>query len=281
MGNKQTEKIVLICSTINPSTCHAFLRSLKNTKCNYQLIIINASNKKFYFQDLDQEIKRNIILYNLPSVSLSVARNFALSKIDKPNILAFPDDDCEYPLGILDQVLEKFRINIDPNLKGLSFSFPGQRKNSPVKIYKDNIFGNCISFNFFLFNPKSIFFNEDLGIGAKFDFGEESDFLSRLLKDKFYILNSKKLFINHPIKTAKSFKKTFRQGIGIGGFLIITWKNKYNISLKLRLIFAPFFKSIFQLLKGEFLYALDSLISLFGRIMGLIKSLIYLFNKNK
>lgn len=281
MGQKQSEKIVLICSTINPSLCLVFLRSLKYTKCDYKLIIINVSDKKFVLSNLDQEIKSKITLYNLPSVSLSIARNFALSKVDNPNILAFPDDDCQYPIGILDRVLEKFRKNKDPNLKGICFDFPGKKKNASSKIYKDNIFGNCISFNFFLFNPKSLLFNEDLGIGAKFDFGEESDFLSRILKDKFYLFNSKKFLINHPIKTGNSFKKTIRQGIGIGGFLVLTWKNQYNITLKLKFIFGPLFKSVLQLLKGKFLYSLDSLISFFGRIIGLIKSLIYLLNKKE
>ena len=66
------------------------------------------------------------------------------------------------------------------------------------KFIKNDIFGSCISFNFFLFDPGKLIFNESLGIGAKFDFGEEADLLARILDEKKFLANS----INFNIETS-------------------------------------------------------------------------------
>ena len=115
MRGKNNQKIILICSTINPSLSLIFLNSLKGTKCNYKVIIINSSNEEFYFKNLDKDIRKNVNVYNLPNVSLSKARNFALKKINNPQILGFPDDDCEYPYGLLDHILENYKNNNEKN----------------------------------------------------------------------------------------------------------------------------------------------------------------------
>ena len=75
-------------------------------------------------------------IYNLPYASLSEARNFAIKKLSNSNIIAFPDDDCKYPNGLLDYVLDFYNKNKDKNCKGICFNFPGRNSNVPQKIYK-------------------------------------------------------------------------------------------------------------------------------------------------
>ena len=271
--------ITLICCTINPSITLIFLESLRKTNCKYKVIIINSSKSEFKLKELDEIIKRNILIYSLPNASLSEARNFALTKVKENCILAFPDDDCEYPIGLLDVVLETYKRNIDKNCIGISFDFPGRKENLPAKIFKNNIFGSCISFNFFLFNPKKIFFNEKLGIGGMFEFGEETDLLARNLTNGKYLINSSNYNIEHPIKIGKSFKRSFRRGVGIGGFVILTWGNKFNIKIKLKLLFGGFVRSLDYFVKAKYIFSLDSLINQIGRMIGLFKGLIFISHK--
>jgi hypothetical protein len=48
------------------------------------------------------------------------------------------------------------------------------------------------TFNFFLFKPITLYFNENFGIGAKYDFGEEAELVARTLgKDGYLILDQK------------------------------------------------------------------------------------------
>jgi len=105
-------------------------------------------------------------------------------------VVAFPDDDCQYPSDLLGRVWDYFHTHRDlDGLTGLAADFSGR----PFRGYDrtagwlnmDNLWYRSISITIFL--RKALVdrvgeFDEDLGAGAKFGSAEETDYILRSVK---------------------------------------------------------------------------------------------------
>jgi hypothetical protein len=122
---------------------------------------------------------------------LSVARNIMLNHvhtsgevIDNDTVVAFPDDDCWYPEGLLTYIAAIFQ----PPKMAFLFCRYGTQTVAATKAasliaptYKDLVF-NASSNTLFLrwaVIKKVGAFNELLGVGAKYNGGEDLDFAIR------------------------------------------------------------------------------------------------------
>lgn len=196
----------------------------------------------------------NIItkIVHRPCYSLSQARNYFLKDVKVANIIGFPDDDCEYPTGLLQNVIIKYKTRA-PNCIGCCYKFVGEKNIFKDKIFSENIFGNCISFNFFLFDRKNIYFDKRLGLCNIFIFGEESEMLLRELKQSNYLLKEEIFCIKHPIKSQRNPLHFVSQGIGMIGFLKIIKIKNINLSIvnKAKLLFGSLIKVIYYGLRND------------------------------
>lgn len=138
---------------------------------------------------------------------LSIARNYGL-RAATGEIIAFPDDDCEYPADLLECVNQALRD--DESLGGLTAisrdKTTGRVSNGRFSlksgiITPHNLWQRHISYTIFL--RKEICdrvggMDELFGAGAKWAGGEESDYLLRALHCGAKVMYRPDLYVNHP-----------------------------------------------------------------------------------
>ena len=221
----QNPKVSLIMSTLGRYNEIILLLNslLEQSYKNFELIIIDQND-----DDLVTEIynkyreKLNITYIKSEKKGLSVGRNIGLNYISG-DIVAFPDDDCEYNSDTLEKAALFFNENPDYNFLtcntrekyGNNSIFEAKKENCNIGI--SNIMYTGISFTIFirLDSIATFNFDEKLGVGAEFGSGEETDLLLYLLKNNnrgFYYSNS---YIFHPYKP-ETVEKAFQYGKGYG-----------------------------------------------------------------
>ena len=147
------------------------------------------------------------ILHCTSSKGLSRARNVGLARTSG-DILAFPDDDCWYPVDLLQRVAGLFSEH--PDWDGITGrpidpSFARYRTVSGP-INKTNVFRSSTSFTIFLHRRvvTSIGgFDESLGLGSGSGriAGEESDYLIRAMAGQYRLFYCSDLAVFHDVST--------------------------------------------------------------------------------
>jgi glycosyltransferase involved in cell wall biosynthesis len=202
-----------------------FIESLlKQSYTNYELIIVDQNDDDRVVKIFDQyKEKINIYYYHCDKRGISVGRNMGLKYVTG-DIIAFPDDDCEYDIDTLLIITAFFSshpnysfysCNSKDKITGNSI-FRGLKKDCNINLF--NFLNTVISITiFYKKNTISDFkFDEKLGIGTNFGSGEESDLLLYLLKNKLkgrYFANN---YIFHPARKEISQNLFFNYGLGYG-----------------------------------------------------------------
>ena len=140
---------------------------------------------------------------------LSRARNVALAHVTA-DLVAFPDDDCVYPPGLLRRIAERFAA--DEPLDGLTGraadasgrSAPSWKRDG-ARLTDDNLWNRGISFTIFLRRPlveRIGRFDERLGLGSgePWSSGEETDYLIRALRLGARIEYDPALVVEHDVR---------------------------------------------------------------------------------
>jgi glycosyltransferase involved in cell wall biosynthesis len=210
---------------------------------------------------------------------LSRARNVGIAAATG-NIMAFPDDDCWYPEGLLARAVLEFRSHpLVGGLTGRSEDGQGQasggsfsRRQGRVDI--QNVWRKGISYTIFLRSSVCADvgpFDEELGVGARTSFGsgEETDYLIRAIKLGFNIQYLPDLVVFHPnpiLYNRNHCRKAFRYGVGMGRVLS---KHRYKLSFNLYTILRPIAGAFLSLLTLRARKAAYHLAIAGGRICGL------------
>lgn len=225
-------KFSLIMATIGRhSEVRRFLESLqRQSHRDFELIVIDQ-NRTEMVESLCREYAENIeIRYSrLDRPGVSCARNAGLA-MSGGHVIAFPDDDCEYPEHLLAQVEE--RLISEPKIDGITgVSRDKDTGNFSVckfhpaggLVTSQNIWFRHICASIFLRRrvPDSLGkFDEQLGIGAPFGSGEETDLLLRAVREGFNILYCPDIIVYHPDPTPrydfKARERAYHYGLGNG-----------------------------------------------------------------
>ncbi|MGI4848509.1 MAG: glycosyltransferase family A protein [Janthinobacterium lividum] len=190
-----------------------FLQSLQaQDHREFELFIVDQ-NDDDRLMPLIQQYNGHFPIRRLHSPKgLSRARNVALSEITG-DLVAFPDDDCWYPDGVLSYLARKFMA--DPALDGVTGRFvdddghdEGRWLASTRILNRYNVWRGAISFSIFLRRAlveKIGCFDETLGVGSgtRWGAGEETDFLLRGLDAGGRMEFDRELVLRHPVKAAK------------------------------------------------------------------------------
>lgn len=189
-----------------------FLASLQRQDYrDFELIIIDQ-NPDGRLLPLIAEYRQYFSIKRLVSPKgLSRARNTGLSQISG-DIVAFPDDDCWYPDGLLSYVASRFEQ--DAKLDGLTGRFVDESGNFEGRwlphsqvLNRYTVWRGAISFSIFLRRAmvnRIGAFDEMLGVGAgtPWGAGEETDYLLRGIKLGACIEFDHALVLHHPVKTS-------------------------------------------------------------------------------
>jgi glycosyltransferase involved in cell wall biosynthesis len=229
-----------------------FLEKLKaQTYRTFELIIVDQNQDNRVFDIYTRYNVHFPVKYiRSDKTGLSVNRNIALANCDG-DIIAFPDDDCEYSENTLEKVFDFFSNNNnfsfytcntkDKNQDAAIFNGPAF--DTPVTL--KNFMHTAISFTIFVRSEaiRAFRFDEQLGVGAGYGSGEESDMLLFLLKNKKQGYYHTSDYIYHPFKYPDSGRALY-YGRGYGAL-----HKKAVVSYRL---YSIFFCFLLVLLKETF-----------------------------
>jgi glycosyltransferase involved in cell wall biosynthesis len=165
---------------------------------------------------------------------LSRARNNGLA-MAIGDLVAFPDDDCIYPAGLLEWVVNWFETNVEYDIlavgaKDSSGELSGNRwPQNCCDLAPLNVFRTTFSSSLFLCTDlaKSARFDTRLGVGANTPYGsgEETDYVLRLLRARVRGRFNRTRHIIHPrrdmLSGTVSLERARAYGFGMGHVLRI------------------------------------------------------------
>jgi len=219
-----------------------FLASLDTQRHpDFELIVADQNPDSRLTPILKPYNNRFTILHLHSPVSLSKARNVGLQHITG-DVVAFPDDDCRYPPGLFERIMQAFSQH--PSAAGVT----GCTVNARNEMSEDARFDKTEGFvslpNVWRrANGNSIFFWRDivaaigdfdetlgLGPGVQWEGGEDIDYTVRAIKAGFRIYYSPDICVLHQSAAtgnwSKMSKRAYRYGAGIGR----VWR-KHNFPL--------------------------------------------------
>lgn len=274
--------ISLVTSTMNrPRQIAELLDCLSNqTRKADQIIIVD--------QSADDETQKVVRLYQDllpvlylrdPRKGLSRGRNLGLTHVTG-DLVAFPDDDCLYPVDTLEKVASAF--NSDPDLgvyTGMSITplgVPSQGRwgTQPHIIDRFNIWTSQTSYTTF-YRKEALknagIFNEDLGVGSGtiWGAGEETELMLRALRQGAKGMYDPALRIIHPeplaVFDAAALDRGRRYNRGFGRVLRL---EEYPFWFVLYMAGRPLLGAASSLLKGHIGQAHYRLIAFSERLRG-------------
>jgi GT2 family glycosyltransferase len=208
---------------------------------------------------------------------LSRARNAAVGEV-KADLVAFPDDDCVFAPGLLEEVARRFAS--DASLDGLTGravdeagrSSPSWADDSQV-LTRENLWNRAISFTIFLrasLVARVGRFDEELGLGASTPWtsGEEIDYLVRGLGAGARIEYDPTVVVTHSdkrVSPAALRSLGARDGASTG---YILRKHAYPKRVVGRMFIRPLGGALVALARGDRTQAGFRLSTLRGRLLG-------------
>lgn len=217
-----------------------FLESLLLQKYkNFEVIIIDQNEDDRIVNIISEYSNLLKIKYKKSDkLGLSYNRNIGI-KMAEGNIIAFPDDDCEYDESTLDEVNNffvnsKFDIYSSKVIDKYSRKSFGKSDNVSCNLEFSNVMRNCVSISVFIrfLDINDIYFDEKLGVGAKFPSGEESDLIFRLLHKKYKGFYFADKYIYHPYKENDD-SRVVGDSLGLGALMKkeIIFRRNYMMSM--------------------------------------------------
>jgi glycosyltransferase involved in cell wall biosynthesis len=205
---------------------------------------------------------------------LSRARNEALPHLSA-DLVAFPDDDCTYPDGLLERVAARF--SADAGLDGLtgraedaSGRSSSSWKTDPAVLTDDNLWNRAISFTVFLRREiveRVGAFDVQLGLGSgePWSSGEEIDYLVRAVRSGARIEFDPSLVVRHDVRVDDE-RIGYRDGASIGYLLR---KHGYPTRTVARMLTRPLGGALVSLARFDLARARFHVATLRGRVRGL------------
>jgi glycosyltransferase involved in cell wall biosynthesis len=179
---------------------------------NFELIVVDQNGDDRLVLLLDR-YRQKFPLRHVRSAAhgASRARNAGLALVDG-DVIAFPDDDCWYPAGLLEKVVAVLAGHRE--LDGITGRFTdgdgkveGRWLESSALLNRYNVWRGAIEFSIFL--RRRVVdtvggFDETLGVGAGTVWGaaEGTDYLLRSLRLGFKLKFLADMTLHHPVKTA-------------------------------------------------------------------------------
>jgi glycosyltransferase involved in cell wall biosynthesis len=225
--------LVLATLDATPADLVRFLDSLLLQEYPHLDLIVVDQNPDDRLVAIVRGYRDRLDIMHLRSApGLSRARNVGLGAITG-DLVAFPDDDCWYPAGLLARVNERFSCESD--WAGISGRVVDERGAPSAgkwdtragAITRFNVWNRGVSVSLFL--RRAVLqavgdFDETLGAGAgtAWASGEETDYLLRAMKTGFHLQYQPDLGVGHPGTRYEGDdvrSKAYRYALGMGRVL--------------------------------------------------------------
>ncbi len=249
-------KFSLIMATIGRTfEVEDFIKSLLAQKYkNYELIVLDQNSHRKIEKIIEKYTSSMSIKYiRSNEKGLSLNRNKGL-KVAEGDIVAFPDDDCEYSDDILEEVKKIFESHLELDIistktleKGKNYGI-GEMKKKDCNISQSNILETVKSITIFIKIKKgSIKFDELLGAGKEFGSGEETDYILKHLHQGYRGRFFSDLVVYHPAKRGNynNLEREYKYALGFGALC-----KKESIHRKNFIFFIIFIKKTYRNLFG-------------------------------
>lgn len=247
------KKFSLILATYGrESEVKEFLESVSNSNYDKRLIeiIIVDQNEKINLMNIVDKYKKllNIKYIKSKVKGLSINRNIGLKEATG-EIIAFPDDDCEYLVETF-QILNKLFIDDIDVLMGRIVERDGSDSlrswpKEKIKITENNFYSKCSSVTLFIRRETGIYyFDEELGVGQYFGACEDASIIYKNTKKKLNVIYNPEICIYHPhYDSSKNMSNEKIQSYGLGFGAMV----RKNFSLSMAILFLK--AEIYHLLK--------------------------------
>ncbi len=241
---------LILCTVNREQVVREFLGSLaaQTDAPPFELIVVDQNPDDRLLPILSDYEKLFPVRRFRSAPGLSRARNIGLAQVTG-EIIAFPDDDCTYPPGILRSVADAF--GADPEMDGLStlvtdpegHLFGSFKTTAAQRITVRNVWRCGVSISIFIRSKSNCArFDETLGVGSgtRFGSGEETDFLLTLLEHGLRLEFRPGLAVHHPCFNGPwKMRRGYLYGCGAGRVL-----RKHGYS-----VFQAFFSAGLQLVR--------------------------------
>lgn len=256
------------------------LRAQSHTDC--ELIVVDQNPDDRLLPVL-REYDGKISLKHTRSVrGLSRARNVGI-KLADGDIVAFPDDDCWYPMDLLERVAQFFDGH--PEYDGLSGrpalptgeSYQGW-DDMPSQVTRTNVWQKGMSLAIFLKRSVVVAtgkFDETLGVGSgtPWGSGEETDYLLSSLEKGFGIYYQPSILVFHPPLRRGYGREERRKAITYGRGMGRVLRKHYSPFDAWKHILLPLRSVVYSSLTGRPRRALYAWAMFQGRLAGYTKTL--------
>ncbi|MBC9719619.1 glycosyltransferase [Streptomyces sp. TRM66268-LWL] len=211
-----------------PSELRRFLESVSNQGEEVFITVVEQAPEKISLSVFQPWIEsgKGEYIHEPVMRGLSRGRNRGMRHL-RGEIVAFPDDDCWYPAGVLSVVSGKFEAGTWGGVSGQLVSPEGEpfMLRWPInacRINSRNIARTTTSATLF-FAERTIRqigeFDEELGAGAGTPFGaaEETDYVLRALKEKVGLVYEPRIAVKHRNSTESEDPdriQSYSQGLG-------------------------------------------------------------------
>lgn len=232
--------LVLATYGISHSLERLFDSLISQQNCSIEIIVVDQNGDDTVQKLCESYAHRLSIQHVSSQPGLSRARNVGIPYC-KGSIIAFPDDDCWYPPGLLSAI--KTEIEGEMVSAGLTCRCTDEQGRlaaggdspRPGIISKHNVWHRGVSATMFLraeVVAQVGLFDETLGLGSEsyFKSGEESDYLLRVLRLEQRMIYRPHLRVFHPLppasRSAGAIERSWGYGLGFGRVLR---KHGYNL----------------------------------------------------
>ena len=168
--------------------------------------------------------KLNVVHVKLSEKGASLARNAGL-RIARGDLVAFPDDDCEYYPDTLARVLQCSLANPDVDIfhgkiidrkLGKDVMRPWPNESRTIDIHNSYYFGSAIAL--FVKQYEGMHFDPQLGPGKRFGGYEDVEFVMRNVRAGRQAMYWPEIHVLHPElnRHVMSESKAFSYGLGFG-----------------------------------------------------------------
>ena len=256
---------------------------------NFEVIVVDQNPDERLSNLIDHYGHQFPIVHLRESVpGQSRARNIGFSHVSG-DIVAFPDDDCVYPDGLLTQISQFFRhypqwdgvVGRVYDLDEDTNAFEGCGDAQSQALDYPKAYKVCVSCAIFFRKTvaQEVSFNETLGPGAgtPWGCGDETDFIFKCLDKGYRFYYDASLRVRHPNPQQQNpFLNQVRREYGYGmgkGYFLATHSLPASLSRTERYI--PFQMAQSEIQKGRWHRASYFFVNGIGTMLG------YLSGKNK
>lgn len=254
-------ELSLICATKGRhQELSVFLASLVGqTYPDFEVIVVDQ-NAPGFLDDIIDVFSPQLPLRHIRIKEYGgcLARNLGIRE-SCGRIIGFPDDDCEYPAAMLEQVMRRFAADEKLDLfsgscrSKVDGSFAMTQFVEGVDVLTlQNFWNRHIAFSLFVTRElciKAGLWDERLGVGRRFGSTEETDFVLRLLVAGARGLYDSSVFAHHPPDkkdgSDRSLRRAWSYGMGWGGFV-----QKHLVGPHWRLVLPRYLQSLVRSLGG-------------------------------